>query len=111
MVASDPIGATWGTGVRRAPQTTSWGWNQAMVAKTQVPTLMVAGTHDRQVSPQLVKNLYEDLAASQKVYVEMACASHNAMWEKDHLQLFKASLEWLSEGKVNGKTEGMLEFK
>src|SRR5436305_234226 len=25
MLASDPVGATWGPGVRRAPQTTVWG--------------------------------------------------------------------------------------
>src|SRR4029078_1448022 len=29
MVESDTVGATWGPGVRRAPQTTTWGWNQA----------------------------------------------------------------------------------
>ena len=28
MLASDPVGATWGTGVRRAPQVTTWGWTQ-----------------------------------------------------------------------------------
>jgi pimeloyl-ACP methyl ester carboxylesterase len=38
MLASDPVGATWGTGVRRAPQTTTWGWNAAMVGKSQTPT-------------------------------------------------------------------------
>ena len=27
MLASDPVGATWGPGVRRAPQTATWGWN------------------------------------------------------------------------------------
>ena len=26
MLASDPVGATWGSGVRRAPQVTTWGW-------------------------------------------------------------------------------------
>jgi pimeloyl-ACP methyl ester carboxylesterase len=30
MMASDPIGATWGTGVRRAPNTTNWGWSTAL---------------------------------------------------------------------------------
>ena len=33
MLASDPVGATWGTGVRRAPQTATWGWNQAVVGE------------------------------------------------------------------------------
>src|SRR5262249_17969767 len=26
MLASDPVGSTWGPGVRRAPEVTSWGW-------------------------------------------------------------------------------------
>jgi pimeloyl-ACP methyl ester carboxylesterase len=110
MVASDPVGATWGPGVRRAPQTTSWGWNKAAVAATQIPTLMVVGTHDKQVAPASVKNFYEDLGSPQKVIIEMVCASHNAMWEKDHLLLFQASLEWLSEGKVKGQSTGFMEL-
>jgi len=110
MVASDPVGATWGTGVRRAPQVTSWGWNQAVVAKTMIPTLMVVGIHDKQVNPDRVKEMYADLGAKQKVFVDLGCASHNAMWEKNHLLLFQASLEWLTKGTVNGKTEGMLQL-
>ena len=62
MLASDPVGATWGTGVRRAPQTATWGWNAAVVGKTQTPTLMVAGQHDKQVPPDRVRELYADLA-------------------------------------------------
>ena len=38
------------------------------------------------------------------------CSSHNAMWEKNHLLLFKASLEWLTDGSVNGAKEGMLKL-
>ncbi len=110
MVASDPVGATWGTGVRRAPQVTSWGWNKDVVAKTMIPTLMVAGVHDKQVNPNSVKQLYADLGAKQKVFVDLGCSSHNAMWEKNHLLLFQASLEWLSKGTVNGKQEGMLQL-
>src|SRR5436190_5519662 len=49
MIKSDPVGATWGSGVRRAPQVTSWGWNPAAAGKIAVPTLMVAGAFDRQV--------------------------------------------------------------
>src|SRR5258706_2142511 len=98
MLASDPVGATWGTGVRRAPQTASWGWNAAMVGKTQTPTLMVAGQHDKQVPPERVRDLFTDLAAPQKIFVDLACSSHNAMWEKNRLLLFRASLEWLTAG-------------
>jgi len=110
MADSDPVGATWGPGVRRAPQTTSWGWNGTMVGKTQTPTLMVAGVHDKQVNPARVRELYADLAAREKVFVDLACSSHNAMWEKNHLLLFKASLEWLTQGTVNGARDGMLRL-
>ncbi len=85
MIASDPVGATWGTGVRRAPQVPTWGFNQAVVAKMQTPFLMVAGAHDKQVLPERVRELFADLGAHQKVFIDLACSSHNAMWEKNHL--------------------------
>ena len=96
MLASDPVGSTWGTGVRRAPQVPTWGFNQTIVAKMQTPFLMVAGVHDKQVAPERVRELYADLGSKQKVLIDLACSSHNAMWETNHLLLFKASLEWLT---------------
>ena len=110
MLASDPIGATWGTGVRRAPQVPTWGFNQAIVAKMQTPFLMVAGIHDRQVPPERVRALYADLGSKEKVLIDLGCASHNAMWERNHLLLFKASLEWLRDGKVNGLSAGEVKM-
>jgi pimeloyl-ACP methyl ester carboxylesterase len=110
MLDSDPVGATWGTGVRRAPSVTSWGWTQAAVQGTKIPTLMVSGQHDKQVNPDNVRALYNDLGASQKVFVDLACSSHNAMWEKNHLLLFRASLDWISKGTVNGSEQGMLKL-
>ena len=110
MLASDPVGSTWGTGVRRAPQVPTWGFNQTIVAKMQTPFLMVAGVHDKQVLPERVRELYADLGAKQKVLVDLACSSHNAMWERNHLLLFKASLEWLRDGKVNGMSEGEVKL-
>jgi len=110
MIASDPVGATWGSGVRRAPQVTSWGWTTAVVAKTQIPTLMVSGAHDKQVNPDRVREMYADLGSPRKVFVDLACSSHNAMWEKNHLLLFSASVEWLTQGTVQGKPEGMLRL-
>lgn len=110
MLASDPVGATWGTGVRRAPATPSWGFNQAVVSKMQTPTLMVAGIHDGQVQPERVHQLYMDHGAKEKVFIDLGCSSHNAMWEKNHLLLFRASLEWLTAGSVNGQTSGELKM-
>ena len=110
MVKSDPVGATWGPGVRRAPDVTVWGWNAEMVAKTQSPILMVTGEHDKQVPSERVRELYADAPAHRNVYIDLACSSHNAMWEKNHLLLFRASLEWLTRGTVLGKQEGMLRL-
>src|SRR5256885_10210275 len=106
MLESDPVGATWGSGVRRAPQVTTWGWTSAVVAKMGVPRLAVSGVHDKQVPPQRVRDLYADLGSKEKIFVDLACSSHNALWEKNHLLLFEASLGWLTKGLVNGVREG-----
>ena len=109
MLESDPIGATWGEGVRRAPQETVWGWNQALASKLRIPVLLVSGEHDKQVNPNGVRTLYGDLTAPKKVFVDLACSSHNAAWERNHLLLFGASLEWLTKTTVDGKDTGMLQ--
>ena len=107
---SDPVGATWGSGVRRAPQVPTWGFNQAVVARLQTPFLILVGSHDKQVLPERAHELYVDLGSKQKVFIELACSSHNAMWEKNRALLFKASLDWLREGNVNGVTAGELKL-
>jgi hypothetical protein len=43
--------------------------------------------------------------------IELACSSHNAMWEKNHLLLFQASLEWLTKGTVNGLQQGTIRMR
>ena len=60
--------------------------------------------------PDRVRDLYADLGAERKVFVDLACSSHNAMWEKNHILLFRASAEWLTKGSVNGMQEGMLKL-
>jgi len=49
------------------------------------------------------------LTAAESV-IDLACSSHNAMWEKNHLLLFKASLEWLEKTTVNGQSSAMLKL-
>ena len=110
MLQSDPVGATWGTGVRRAPSVTSWGWNPGVVAKMKTPVLAVAGAHDKQVPPDRVRDLVADLGSTEKVFADLACSSHNALWERNHLLLYKASLEWLTKGTVNGMTSGAVKL-
>jgi len=106
MLDSDPVGATWGPGVRRAPNVTNWGWTTAMVAATKTSTLMITGAHDGQVQPSRVHDLYADIGSKSKILIDLACSSHNAMWEKNHRLMFQASLEWLTKGTVNGVAEG-----
>ncbi len=108
MLDSDPVGATWGTGVRRAPSTTVWGWNKDVVAKTQTPMLIVSPIHDAQVPPSSVRNLYEDLGAAEKLLLDLGCSSHNAMWEINHEILFNSTLQWLGSGTVDGVSSGEL---
>jgi pimeloyl-ACP methyl ester carboxylesterase len=109
MLAADPVGATWGPGVRRAPQTTTWGWTPAVAGKMQIPTLLIAAALDKQVLPERVRDLYTDLGAKDKVLMDLACASHNAMWERNHLLMFQASREWLMQGSVNGTKSGVVK--
>jgi hypothetical protein len=73
------------------------------VAKTQIRTLLISGANNKQVNPDRVRELYADLASAKadlgsakadlgsakadlgspkKVFVDLACSSHNAMWEK-----------------------------
>ena len=110
LVASDSVGKTWGTGVRRAPNVPSWGFNKEVVAKITTPYLMISGENDKQVPPARVHDLYGDLGSTDKVFINLACSSHNAMWEKNHLLLFKASLDWLTTGKVEGVSHGELKL-
>ncbi|MGE0043701.1 MAG: alpha/beta hydrolase [Vicinamibacterales bacterium] len=110
MLQSDPVGASWGTGVRRAPSTTTWGWNAAMAAKVGAPTLLVSGVHDKQVPPARVRPLLDDLGAARKVLVDLACSSHMAMWERNHLLLFEASYEWLTTGQLGETTSGVVRL-
>jgi pimeloyl-ACP methyl ester carboxylesterase len=110
MLESDPVGASWGQGVRRAPNTTVWGFGKTAVERMQTPTLMVAGIHDKQVAPERVREYFADLGAESKVLLDLGCSSHNAMWESNHLLLFRASLEWLTAGTVEGMTQGVVRL-
>lgn len=108
MLESDPVGATWGGGVRRAPRTTVWGWGKDVVGATDHPMLLVSPAHDKQIPPARVRELYEDLGSSSKVLMDLACSSHNAMWEMNQQILFDASQQWLRSGNVDGENNGVI---
>jgi pimeloyl-ACP methyl ester carboxylesterase len=109
LIKSDPGGAKWGPGVRRAPQVPSWGFNTETVKGLTTPFLMITGENDKQVAPARVHQLYAEVGSPQKVLIDLACSSHNAMWEKNHLALFQASVDWLTTGKVDGVDSGIIK--
>ncbi len=106
MLDSDPVGAKWGSGVRRAPRVPTFGWTPKEVAATKTPMMVVTGLTDGQVNPDRVREMYADLGASKKVLIELRCASHNAMWEHGNERLFDASFQWLNATRYQGKTTG-----
>ena len=81
-----------------------------MAAATKIPALIIAGVHDKQVTPERVRPLYDDLGSSEKVLIDLACSSHNAMWEKNRLLMFKASLDWLTKGSVGDAKTGVIRM-
>jgi len=104
------VGASWSPPGRRAPSTAPGpGWTAEMAKNSRIPLLMVSGVHDGQVNPTNVRNLYSDYGGD-KVFVDLGCSSHNAMWEKNHLLLFAASREWLDKGTVNNQKNVMLKM-
>jgi pimeloyl-ACP methyl ester carboxylesterase len=110
MLESDSVGAQWGSGVRRAPRVPTWGFNRTAVAQVTTPYLMVAADHDKQVPPERVHQLYEDLGSPNKVLVDLACSSHNAMWERNREVLFDATVQWLRNGTLNGVSSGIVRL-
>jgi pimeloyl-ACP methyl ester carboxylesterase len=114
MLDFDPLGSTWGTaGVRRAPVWNSpqgflyWGWNATLASKVTVPTLIIRGDLDTNVPLPDIQDLLGDfVAAPQKVFVHVACASHYLLWENQHMSLLNASVEWLQQGTFTGQRNG-----
>jgi pimeloyl-ACP methyl ester carboxylesterase len=104
----DPLGSTWGTaGIRRFPfQGTLFGWNPSVASQIRVPTLIVAGDLDTQTGVTQGRNLYSDLPIDHKVFIHVACASHQLVWENQHMILLSASKEWLRHGTFAGQDNG-----
>ena len=89
-------------------QNTRWGWNPASAALIEAPTLLIRGDLDTQVPVEQVKGLYEDLVGvhNHKVFVHVACAAHQLVWENQHMILLRASAEWLRDGKFAAQSTG-----
>ena len=109
VMAYDPLGSVWGPrhGVMRVRTSAgAWGWNREYAARVQAPTLILVGEQDFLLEAD--RQLYADLTGTErKVLVEMACATHFAVWETtQHKLLHAASLEWLEQGTFRGSAAG-----
>jgi pimeloyl-ACP methyl ester carboxylesterase len=103
-IESDPIGASWGPGGLRGPNRTYWGWNGAGAATLKLPTLVMIGEGDRMLDAN--KALFADLGARPKTFLEIACGSHFAQWEKSRHVLHRASAAWLETTTLEGLPPG-----
>ena len=103
----DRVGESWGKdGAMRGRNATNFGWTQELSQKVTSPTLVVVGEFDRLAERRTV---YEQIASKEKVFLDVACASHFLVWEKQHKVLHESSLEWLRDGSVKGVKNG--EFR
>ncbi|WP_327279160.1 alpha/beta fold hydrolase [Streptomyces sp. NBC_01205] len=125
----DPIGATWGSavggpggpaqGLNRIRNSYWWGWNSTTVPLNgtlggTVPVCIVYGENDSIVntSPDLgllyfsVPELYKAIKGPNKLMLRIACAGHQAPWERVANDLHTMSEHWLKLGKVEGAETG-----
>jgi pimeloyl-ACP methyl ester carboxylesterase len=122
MRSRDPLAAGWGSnrdpvtgGLSRWPTAVRWGWGVAQAAGITVPTLVIGGTSDLTVPPSHLDSLYGALASTQKVRVQIDCASHASLWEGStnasgwsgpHTTIQGAAIEWLTSGTYQGFSTG-----
>lgn len=127
MMEADPIGRGWGRrlddgspeGLNRIRNSFWWGWNRTTVKLretlgNEVPVCIVYGEHDviANTSPDLglvyfsVPELYRCIPGDNKLMFRIACAGHQACWERVHKTLHTMSEHWLKGGKVEGATSG-----
>lgn len=105
----DKVGSSWGPagiGVMRGRVATDFGWTKDLAAKVTTPTLIVVGEFDRLNERRVV---YEQISSKEKVFVNVACASHFMVWEKQRRVLHETSLSWLTAGHVKNVRRG--EFR
>jgi pimeloyl-ACP methyl ester carboxylesterase len=105
----DKAGSSWGPegiGVMRGRISTGFGWTQEMAAKVVTPTLIVVGEYDRLKERRTV---FEQIGSKDKVFINVACASHFMLWEKQRRVLHETSVEWLTGGRVKNVSRG--EFR
>jgi len=146
---NETVGREWGgdvlnqpTGLNRAPTFSGYGWNPAVAGQLSTPTLVMQGLLDGVLrtlpnlpsGPQTGQAIYNAILAymTNKVLVQVACASHALLWEGctrpgctpasetgppyggkpgaswagPHATLKAALIEWNKTGTFNGAANG-----
>lgn len=129
IMAVDPVGADWGPvvsptdpspqGLSRIRNSYWWGWNSTTVKLhdvlgDKVPVCIVYGEHDSVVNTASnlgllyfsVPELYRLIPKEKKLMFRLACAGHQAPWERVANDIHTMSDHWLKHGKVEGETKG-----
>jgi pimeloyl-ACP methyl ester carboxylesterase len=112
-MAFDSLGSVWGApeGVMRVSTATRQPWNRETSASIAAPTLIMVGEQDELLAAG--REMYADMAGTgSTVLVEMACATHLAVWEATQYRfMHEASREWLTSGSVMGRRQGVLSVE
>lgn len=103
-MASDPVGANWGSGVLRSPGRTYWGWNVRVAPRVTVPTMVFVGEEDRLIAANRL--LFQHLGTDHKIFVAAASATHFMLWERGRRLLADAAREWFLKRTFRGITGG-----
>jgi hypothetical protein len=119
------------TGLNRAPTFSGYGWNPYVAGQLSTPTLVMQSLNDGilptgpwpgQAGPGTGRAIYDALhrtlilpqgaSMPNKVLVEVECASHALLWEGSatwagpHTTFKEALIEWIKNGKFQGKDSG-----
>ena len=105
LMAMDALGATWGRngeGIMRAPNRMNFGWRDNL-AQIKAPTLMLIGEYDKY--NQRIE-AWQGLKTSDRMLIKVPCASHFMQFERGRHLLYRATIAWLSNGRVDGNSRG-----
>lgn len=106
IMEQDPIGEGWGPeeGVMRIPARSRSGWTPEIVAELKSPMMVIIGEFDTPSRPR--RQVYDHAASSEKVLLNVDCASHFMNWERQRHVMHEASLEWLKSGTFQNARNG-----
>jgi pimeloyl-ACP methyl ester carboxylesterase len=105
IMALDPVGAQWapqGEGIMRAPNRMQFGWRNNL-ANIRAPTLVLLGEFDNY---EKRLEAWHGLRVDPRLFIKVCCASHFMQFERGRHLLYRATIDWLTSGSVEGVYQG-----